>query len=488
MPMTRHPSLTRRVTLLVTLTALTCFAIGGLWSFFQSDHQLEEVFDAELAQSTRIVQGLVRYLARSQSLEDLTTTLTETLKLPRQALEEGEDNEILPGGLGHKYEKKIAFQIWTDSGELLLNTQMREQQLDDSPGYAWEDYNGYSWRTYTLQDPVTGLWIQTAQREDVRGELSRQLALSNTLPLLLVLPMLVVVLVVAIRWGFTALRRVEVSVRDMAPESIHPLDDSSAPTEVQGLVRAVNGLLHRLNAALERERRFSADAAHELRTPLTALRLNLERVCDDHPGRYDGLIQSVDRMVHLVEQMLLLSRVDSGLDFPQDDHNLSALLEQCLAEVAPLALKKAIEPELEATPNQAIILCNSALIVTLIRSLLANAIQYSPSGTRVTVHLQAVQAGYRVTICDQGPGIVPEFRERAFDRFVRLDQRQGSGAGLGLAIALRIAELHGGSLRLTERSDGHSGLCVEVELPASRAGLSSRVSQQPTAEPAGNSL
>ncbi|SFL99103.1 ATP-binding protein [Marinobacter zhejiangensis] len=465
----RSPSLTRTVTLLVAVTVLSTATLAGIFSYAQSNHQLEEVFDAELAQSTRIVQGLVRHLTRSQSLQELTRTLSETLTLPAPAQEEGEGSEILPDGAGHKYEKKIAFQIWSPKGELLLSTRLRNQLFDPTPGYRWVDYQGFSWRTYNLQDPATGLWIQTAQREDVRGELSQQLALGNTLPLLLVLPLLGVAIAVAIHWGFAPLRRLEAPVRDMAPQAIHPLDDQAAPKEVRGLVLAINGLLQRLDDALGRERRFSADAAHELRTPLAALRLNLERICDENPGRYDGLIQAVDRMSHLVEQMLLLSRVDSGLDFKPDYHNLSQILAQSIADVAPLALKKGIEPELLDDTSQAIILCNSALVSTMVRSLLANAIQYSPSGTVVSTHLEATQDGYRISVCDQGPGIAAEDRERAAGRFVRLDQRQGSGAGLGLAIARRVAELHGGSLSLTDREDGHSGLCVVLVLPTKSA-------------------
>ena len=252
----------------------------------------------------------------------------------------------------------------------------------------------------------------------------------------------------------------------MAPERIHPLDDQQAPKEVAGLVQAVNGLLKRLNQAFERERRFSADAAHELRTPLAVLRLNLEKACADNPEQFQGLIQSVDRMVHLVEQMLLLSRVDAGTDFAPEYHNLSSIVEQSIADVAPLALKKDIEPVLEDDAGQALVSCHSALINTLMRSLLANAIQYSPEHTVITTHLTPSGNGYRITVCDQGPGIPDEERERAMSRFVRLDQRLGGGAGLGLAIARRIAELHGGQLTLMKRDDGQSGLCVSIWLPA----------------------
>ncbi|TYC55407.1 two-component sensor histidine kinase [Marinobacter sp. BW6] len=460
-------SLTRKLILLITSTVFFITLIAAGWGFYVSDHQLEELFDAELAQSTRIVQGLVEHLSSTQSMEQITHTLEKTLQLPDSVYQgDEEENEILPDGAGHKYERKLAFEVWSPNREPILDTLRANDSQGLERGFGWQEVAGYQWRTFTLEDPATGFWIRTAQREDVRDELSQEIALGNVLPFLLVLPVLALAVLVSIQVGFQPLRKLERPIRNMAPENIHPLDDRQAPKEVAGLVQAVNGLLRRLNQALERERRFSADAAHELRTPLTALRLNLEKVYENDPEQYGDLIQSVDRMVHLVEQMLLLNRVDSGADFTPEYHNLSAIVEQSIADVAPLALKKDIDPVLQDDAGQALVSCHSALINTLMRSLLANAIQYSPEHTIIETHLTPSGEGYLITVCDQGPGIPAEARERALSRFVRLDQRLGGGAGLGLAIARRIAELHGGQLTLGDRSDGNSGLCVSIWLPA----------------------
>lgn len=459
-------SLTRTLTLLVTTTVLLIVLMAAAWSYFESNHELEELFDAELAQNTRIVQGLVRYLVESQTPEQLSRTLELTL-----ATSGGDEahtylHEMLPGRYGHKYEKKIAFEVWSPQGEPILDTLVTSEELHLEAGYSWVESTGFSWRTFTLQDPESGYWIRTAQREDIRSELSEDLAIGNVLPLLLALPLLAVSVVVVIRLSIRPLNRLEGSVRHMAPENIHPLDDRHAPQEVIGLVRAINGLLQRLDEALERERRFSADAAHELRTPLATLRLNLEQACERDPQQFEGLLQSVDRMVHLVEQMLLLSRVDAGVDSGREEQDLVAILEQSIADIAPLALQKGIEPSLENETRDAMIPCHGALISALLRSLLVNAIQYSPTGSRIEARFDAAGDGYRIRLCDHGPGIAPGDRARALDRFVRLDQRQGFGAGLGLAIARRIIELHDGRLSLDVRPDGRPGLCVEIWLPA----------------------
>lgn len=471
-------SLTRKLTILVTSMVLLIALSAAAWSYYESNHELGELFDAELAQSTRIVQGLVRHLVDTGSAKPLPQTLSDTLELslPEQTEVDFEEDgdEVLPLGLGHKYEKKLAFEVWTPERVPLLDTLKADDSEGLIPGYSWAESRGYRWRTFTLQDPVTGFWIRTAQRGDIRQELSQELALGNVLPLLIALPLLMIVVSAAIQVGFRPLVNLERPIRHMAPERIHPLDDRQAPKEVVGLVQAVNGLLKRLNVALEREKRFSADAAHELRTPLSVLRLNLEKACANNPEQFQDLIGAVDRMGYLVEQMLLLNRVDAGTDFMPEYRNLSEIVEQSIADVVPLALKRDIEVVLEDDSGQALVCCHTALINTLMRSLLANAIQYGPAGSVITTRLKPAGSGYQITVCDQGPGIAPEDRERALSRFVRLDQRLGGGAGLGLAIACRIAELHGGQLTLADRGDGQPGLCVHIWLPAGTAATNHR--------------
>ncbi|WP_166267815.1 sensor histidine kinase [Marinobacter caseinilyticus] len=457
-------SLTRTLTLTLTLLVLTMALTAAVWSYLESNHELEEVFDAELAQNTRVVQGLVRNLQNDQSMAQLRETLNETLQLPH--FSDNEDDEVLPGGAGHKYEKKIMFQVWSPTGEPLLASTIREAGSQTSePGYGWIEFDGNRWRTFLIRDQRTGFTVRSAQRDDIRRELSQELALGNTLPLLVVLPLLILAVVAAIRWAFKPLARLEQHVRYMAPEAIQGLDESMAPEEVRGLVAAINGMLGRLDDALERERQFTANAAHELRTPLAALRLNVEHALPDNAEVATPLLESVDRMTHLVEQMLLLSRLDP--DFAADIQrlDLATVTADALADIAPLVLAKNLELSFDDADGPCPVRCNAALIATLIRSLVANAIQFCPPRGNIQVMLRKGHQHCHLSINDDGPGIPRADRERALSRFVRLDQRKGRGAGLGLAIAQHIAELHGGSLQLDDRSDGHTGLCATVSLP-----------------------
>lgn len=471
-------SLTRTLILLNTAMTLIIVTLASTWSYWQSSHELEELFDAELAQNTRIVEGLVRHLAENRSRQELQHTLSETLdplaltadtSEPEERWFESREDEILSGGLGHRYEKKISFQVWTETGQPILPNKFGDVDTlaPDKTGFGWLSQSDYRWRTFTLHDEKNGFWIRSVQREDIREELSGHLALGNVLPIAFALPLFIVATLWAVRTSFRPLRHLQSIAARLGPGTDRFLPSNTVPQEVEGLVTALNQLLTRLNRTIERERRFSSDAAHELRTPLAALRLQLESISQDSPTVVNELLQSLDRMAHLVDQMLVLSKADSDFNEHPERLSLSEWVAQSVADVYPLAQEKQIELQLLETDGEAWIMGNPTLINTMIRSLLANAIQYGPESSEVTLTLSLTRGGYQLKICDHGPGIPEEERNKALSRFVRLDQRQGSGAGLGLAIAQRITERHGGILTLEERSDRRTGLCAAVWLPSS---------------------
>ena len=131
-------SLTRKLILLITSTVFFITLIAAGWGFYVSDHQLEELFDAELAQSTRIAQGLVEHLSSTQSMEQISHTLEKTLQLPDGVYQgDEEENEILPGGAGHKYERKLAFEVWSPDREPILDTLRANDSQGLERGFGW---------------------------------------------------------------------------------------------------------------------------------------------------------------------------------------------------------------------------------------------------------------------------------------------------------------------------------------------------------------
>jgi two-component system OmpR family sensor kinase len=249
------------------------------------------------------------------------------------------------------------------------------------------------------------------------------------------------------------------------------------PDEVQPLVLALNDLLGRLRAALERERAFMADAAHELRTPLTALYLQtgmLARASSEaeREAAMSTLAAGVQRAIRLVEQMLALARQEPRADSQPVPVRLDELAREIVAELVPLADAGRIDLGIAAA-QPATLAADPDALRTLLRNLIDNAVRYTPAGGRVDVTVEGSAMGARVTVTDDGPGIPAEERARVFDRFYRRAGTTPTGSGLGLAIVKAIADAHGATVSLADGPAG-KGLAVTVAFPAAAPGVGTR--------------
>jgi two-component system, OmpR family, sensor kinase len=232
----------------------------------------------------------------------------------------------------------------------------------------------------------------------------------------------------------------------------------------------LNRLLGRVAAAFASQRDFVADAAHELRSPLTALSLQLqlvERARDDAERTVATLRlrAAIDRATHLVSQLLTLARNEpAGLPVNAAPAELGAIAREAVGDVQPLAQQRRIRVELDA-PGAVPVQADAEALRILVRNLLDNAVRYSPEDSTVQVRALRNPGGHAVLeVADQGPGIAPSDRPRAFARFYRAPDASEGGSGLGLAIVKAIAERHGAKVAL-EDAEPH-GLRVVVTFPS----------------------
>ena len=339
------------------------------------------------------------------------------------------------------------------------------------------------WRVFGVQ-AVTRV-IQVAQPLSVRERRAAELALQTLKPFALLLPVLALLIWVAVGLALEPLQRLTAQVKARRVDALDALPGEQLPDEVQPLVSALNELLGRLRAALERERAFMADAAHELRTPLTALHLQMGMLARaNSEGERDAamstLAAGVQRAIHLAEQMLMLARQEPRADSPRVPVRLDGLAREIVAELVPLADAGRIDLGVAAA-QPATVAGDADALRTLLRNLVDNAVRYTPPGGRVDVSVTGPLAtatpesgnaaadtgGARLTVTDDGPGIPPAERARVFDRFHRSPGTRPSGSGLGLAIVRTIAEAHGATVRLGEGPEG-KGLSVTVSFPPER--------------------
>jgi heavy metal sensor kinase len=255
--------------------------------------------------------------------------------------------------------------------------------------------------------------------------------------------------------------------------------------EVVSLAEVVNGLLDRLEASFEQQKRFMADASHELRTPTAIIRTEADvtlaqrrRDEADYRASMEVVRDAAQRLTRIVDDLFLLARSDaSAMPVHRQRVHLDEVIQSAIRAIHPLAAAREIRVELaefveapfDGDPDQ---------LDRLVLNLLQNAIKYSPRGGIVEVSLSRARSAplYEIRVIDTGAGIPAQAQPRIFERFFRADPARPaaedsgspeSGAGLGLAIARRIAELHGGTVSLVESRPGRTEFLAT--LPAVRA-------------------
>ena len=239
------------------------------------------------------------------------------------------------------------------------------------------------------------------------------------------------------------------------------LPDNNPKTEVGKLTRSLNTMLSRIEesfavrvASESKLRQFVADASHELRTPLTAIRGFAEL---HRQGAVEGVEKTKEligriekesiRMGSLVEDLLLLARMDEARPVSMEPVDLTHVLEECIASASAAGPDHPITADIEP---DIFVLGDNKRIHQAIANLLANARTHTPLGTKITVRAKSGEDDTRVSVSDEGPGLSPADQKKIFERFFRADpsrqRSSGEGSGLGLSIVDAIMKLHGGSV------------------------------------------
>jgi two-component system, OmpR family, sensor kinase len=336
--------------------------------------------------------------------------------------------------------------------------------------------DGYRVRAIPI-DGTTSRLVMAVPLADVNSTLDR-LALLELLIGVLVLAAVAVIAYLLVRRELRPLRRIEDTAAAIAAGDLSQRVDNADPgTEVGSLGRSLNAMLAQIEEAFEerrrsedRLRRFVADASHELRTPLTSVRGFAElfrRGASERPKdlavAMDRIEAEAERMGVLVEDLLLLAKLDQGRPLEREPVDVGGLLEELVADHRMLYPLWPIELHAEPVGE---VSGDHLRLRQALANLLSNARSHTPPGTPIHVTLARSGDGLAVEVADEGPGIPPADLARVFERFFRADPsraRRNGGAGLGLSIVQAIAHAHGG--RAEVESEEGSGALFRLVLP-----------------------
>jgi two-component system sensor histidine kinase QseC len=455
-------SLRHRLVWLLTSSVAVIWLLTALVVYQRTHHEADELLDTQL---TQVADTLLAIVAGGE-VEHFV-----------EELEEGSGHTSVP----------IAFEVWhSKHGQMLrLVTSKGHSGFESgvTEGFSESLHQGARWRFYAVQDKDAEYRVVVGQAHAAREGLAREIGLSLLIPAGLALPLMALAV-----WGAVgrSLRPVETLARQVSAldaQALAALDESPAlPNEIAPLRAALNALIRRVTEAFENERRFTADAAHELRTPLAALKVQAQvalraQSADSRQHALAQVIAGVDRMTHLVEQLLTLARVDPASQgtAPQP-LDPAAIVAAVCADLLPQAEHQAQTLVVDAPPG-CMVAVTAAWLQIALRNLVDNALRYAGDGARIEVRLTRSGARCSISVADNGPGVTPTLRAQMSARFVR-GEVEGEGCGLGLSIVARIAALSHAQLELGDglpRGDGGRGFAATLHFsnasgsPAERA-------------------
>ncbi len=436
-------SLHRQLLLWLLLPQAVLWGVAAFGAYRLASRHADELADASLLQAARALARQIKPTASGLFID-----------LPPSA------QDILAADP----EDRVMYMVSAPPGQLLLGDARMPPPPRTMP--LGEPLFYYSrvpeaMRVVSLELHLGGagaadsaLRVQVARSSAPRELLARRMLLDTALPLSLLVVLMSMGVWAGIRRGLKPLAELQQQMEGRRADALDPVQLQAAPPEVSALAGAVNELLGQVQQSLATQRRFISDAAHQLRTPLAGLKSQTELALDaaTDPAlrqRLERVHESAVRGARLVSQLLVLARAEPEAVAAQGWTTVDCgrLVREVAADWVPRALAAGCDLGVDVASEGLSVQGVELLLREALVNLIDNALRYAGAGATVTVRLRRAGDDLWMDVEDNGPGLPPELRDRAFERFVR-GATTGEGCGLGLAIVREIAERHGGSAEL----------------------------------------
>jgi len=386
----------------------------------------------------------------------------------------------------HNGKDKFFYQIVGVKGNILVGNArlpLREATKGGLPQFDQAAVGDQIIRLCSVPVKIEGrsFCVQVAETLNSRSSLLHELFLSILIPQIALVTCAGLVVWLGVGYGLRPLNRLGSVLRSRTNPDLSPVDIGDTPPELVPVTDALNSLFLVVDRYCRSQREFIADAAHQLRTPVTALKtyidlLNFSEGKSRDPSIFKKLDTASDRMVNMVNRLLVLARAESRVSSEPAICDLTAVVAEAAVSLIPEAQRRNIELHFDVPTDQVMVAANGADLTEAIVNLLDNAIKHIPERSLVWLSAQEEDGYVTLVIEDNGPGIPDAYKKSVFNRFFRLADSSSPGCGLGLSIVKEICTASGAALILSDRVGG--GASFRVTLPAV-----TEISDQPTVRP-----
>lgn len=460
----RQYSIRRRLVSGTLVSMILILGGIGIAAHQMAKHESEEIFSARLATSARVLEALI-----ARQIEKATISLPIVIALPKELESASGD---APKAYGHPYETKIAFQVRNAEGTLLARSSSAPDAVlgPMKTGFSANTIDDEVWQVFALQSG--NIWVFAAEKDAIRQEMVSDLGMSILAPLIAGGLLMLVAVNVVLSLNMRALRELADRISKREPESLAQIELPETPVELAPIVRELNKLLHRVQAAFEREKRFIDAAAHEIRTPIAALQIHVQNAlrADNLQERENSLAEALvglRRTTRVAEQLLSFSRITAKVDSEKfQEVSLNRICLNVIADLEPLLAQRGQTIGFEAQ-QECIVLGDSYKIQRLLQNLIDNASQYGLPQGDIQVEIDKQETSAVLRVANDGKPVPEDEVDQIFAPYYRGSGQESSGSGLGLAIVKEIAEQHNARLSVQRKKDGQ-GTIVIVAFPAAR--------------------
>lgn len=440
----RSYSLTRRLSFILMVITASVW-VGSLGCIYWGmQRTANNIFDKSLAETAHALLS--------------TTSSSLAGQIP--------DHTVIEKAQGEHYNQ-IIFQIWHRNGKLIYRSVgVGTHPFVQQANFGWINIHNQTYRSYSVWDSTHTIQVQIAQVWTIRQDIQRDMLLFLIGVSAFFLPLLSWLILQTVRSNLYTVFSISQNLEKQSIEHLKPINPV-VPKEIEPLVKSLNTLLSEVAESMQREKRFTSNAAHELRTPLAAIRMHAQvllsaRSTEEARESAQDIMIGIDKASRMITQLLTLARIEHLDERSEVSVDLCIIIQKTLTLMDFKIVKENIDIQLDLKP--APILAKAEHLEIILRNIIENAIIYrSQNGISIIkITCGCIENRTFFQVEDNGIGVEEEKMPYILQRFYRANQNSSViGSGLGLSIVKQMVDLYHGKIEVSQASIG--GFLIRIE-------------------------